>query len=160
MPFSPIQLGNPPSVMPFLPLWMGFGLASSDGSSAVSVTPTDLDIELLPEVLEIINEVGKTVDFITYPSQSFSVATGSRTDGTPVTYSRKIIPPYNFDQRMIDGDVIQYGDMQTGVAGQDLGFVPARGTHLEVDGVRWTIQKITPIMSGELTALYMIQLRQ
>jgi len=126
----------------------------------VSGTPTELDEELLDEVLEIIAEFGKTVTFWTYGSDDYSPTTGKRTTGDATQYNKKVIPPYEVALKYVDGDLIQMGDMLSGVAAKDIEFTPAKGMRVTIDGGIWVIQRVSPIYSGEWICVYLFQLRK
>jgi hypothetical protein len=121
---------------------------------------TELDIEAALAALELINENGKAAVFSNYTAATYSVSTGKVTAGSPATFNKKIIPPYPYEQKLVDGDVVRVDDMQTGVAASGLGFTPERlKTTVTIDNKIWTIVNIQPIYSGEDVALYLLQLR-
>lgn len=137
-------------------------IESVDTPSAptVSGTPTELDSEMLEEVDEIIAEFGKTVTFWVYGSEVYDPVTGKTSTGDATQYNKKVIPPYEVALRYVDGDLIQVGDMLTGVAAKDIEFTPAKGMKVTIDSAIWVIQRVAPIYSGEWIPLYLLQLRR
>jgi len=127
---------------------------------SVSGTATELDIEMLEDVFEIIAEVGKTVTFWIYPGETYSPATGTITPGDATQYNLKAIPPYSIDLKYVDGDLIKAGDMLSGVPAKDIAFAPAKGIKVTVDDAIWEIIQVAPIYSGEWICLYLFQLRK
>lgn len=121
---------------------------------------TALDIKLSPKVLSIINRLGKTAIFHNYTEEVYDPTVGERLQGNSTDYSQKVIPPYEFALKYIDGDIIKTGDMQTGIASSGLEFEPRQGMKVTIDDVIWQIIKTKPIYSGERIALYMLQLRK
>jgi len=132
----------------------------SPTAPTVSGTPTELDIELLEDVFDIIDEFGKTVTFWVYGSESYDPATGKNTTGDVTEYDKKVIPPYSVDLKYVNGDVIKAGDMLSGVPAKDIEFTPERGIKVSIDSGIWAIQRVSPIYSGEWIALYLFQLRK
>lgn len=129
-------------------------------SPYVPAAYTDLDIKLSPKVLAIINKLGKTAIFHNYTEEVYDPTVGERLQGNSTDYSQKIIPPYEYALKYIDGDIIKVGDMQTGVASSGLEFEPRQGMKITIDEVVWQIIKTKPIYTGERIALYMLQLRK
>lgn len=121
---------------------------------------TTLDIEAALAALELIDENGKAVSFVHNASATYSPSTGKVTGGSPAPFNKKIVPPYPYEQKLVDGDVIRVDDMRTGVAASGLGFTPERmKTTVTIDSRIWTVVNVQPIYSGEDVAMYLLQLR-
>lgn len=136
-------------------------VAGGSVSGVISANATELDEEFVPLALEMIEELGKTVEIKTYPGQQYDPTTGEATKGDYVRYVKKVIPPYPYDEKYIDGDLIKAGDLQTGIAGSGLGFTPEPGlTEIYIDTLRWSIVSMKPIYSGEQIAMFLLQLRR
>ena len=121
---------------------------------------TALDISLSPKVLDIIDRLGKTVVFHNYTEEVYDPTVGERIQGNSTDYSLKVIPPYEYALKYIDGDIIKIGDMQTGVPSSGLEFEPRQGMKVTIDEIVWQVIRTKPIYSGERIALYMLQLRK
>ncbi len=132
----------------------------SPTAPTVTGTPTELDTEMLEAVDEIIEELGKTVTFWLYGSQTYDPETGKRTTGDATQYNKKVIPPYEVALRYVDGDLIHAGDLLTGVPAKDIEFTPEKGTKVTIGSDVWVIVRVSPIYSGERIALYLLQLRR
>jgi hypothetical protein len=143
---------------------MSGGAVSSLGAyvpgAPVYGTETVLDKEILPEVVEILNEYGKILNYYMYPSYSYDETTGKGTEGASSIINAKSIPPYEVKLEYVDGDLVQVGDMLTGVAGLDIEFTPDLGIEVKFDGQTWRVVRYEPIYSGERIALYLFQLRK
>lgn len=126
----------------------------------VSGTPTELDEELLDDVYDLIDELGKTVTFWLYGSANYNPATGKQTTGDVSPYNKKVIPPYDVELKYVDGDVIRIGDMVSGLPAKNIQFTPERGIKVTIDSAVWEIQRVSPIYSGERICLYLMQLRK
>lgn len=126
----------------------------------ISGTPTELDTDLRNSVEEIIEELGKTVTFWIYGSESYDPTTGTNTPGDPTQYNKKVVPPYDVDLRYIDGDLVRAGDMLSAVAAKDIEFTPERGIRVTVDSEIWVIVAVKPIRSGEQICMYLLVLRK
>jgi hypothetical protein len=123
-------------------------------------TATELDLELLDDVEEIIEEFHKTVTFWVYPDEDYDPATGQATQGDPTQYSKQVIPPYQIDLKYVDGDVIQAGDLLTGVPAKNIEFEPARGMSVTIDSNIWSVERVQPLYASERIVLYLLQLRK
>jgi len=136
-------------------------VAGGSVSGVVSGYSTELDEEFVVLATEMIAEMGKTVVFRTYPDASYDAVEGVTTLGDMLSYTKKVMPPYAYKQKYIDGDVIQAGDMQTGIAGQGLEFTPEPGLiEIVIDEQTWNIVNMTPLYSGEQIAMFLLQLRK
>ena len=136
------------------------GGGSDPGTPTISAAQTILDKKILPKVVEILNKYGKIIDYYIFPDYTFDETTNSSTDGSQVIRNVKSIPPYEVEIKYVDGDLIQAGDLLTGVAGMDITFVPDNGIKARFDSVTWRIVRFAPIYSGERIALYLFQLRK
>ena len=133
-------------------------------TSPVSGTPTELDTELRQTVYELIDELGKTAMLVA-PDLTYDPQTGKKTEAEESQISLKMIPPYPYEEKFINGDTIRMGDMRTGIAaidsnGDSISFVPEAGYELRFDEDVWSILAVLPIYSGQLPCLYMMQLRK
>lgn len=141
-------------------LLTGGALESFDTNSiAVSSAETVLDKKLLPKIEKILNKLGKTLTFKTYPNAVEHDVEGTVELGGLVEYQRKAIPPYEVEEKHVNGDTILSGDMLTGIAGKDLEFMPVAGMTVVIDSIDWNIVRIKPVYSGEQIALFVVQLR-
>jgi len=132
----------------------------SPSAPTVSGTPTELDIELIDDVYDLINELGKTVTFWVYGSETYDPTTGKQSTGDATQYNKKVIPPYEVELKYVDGDFIRIGDMISGVPAKDIQFTPERGIKVTIDSAVWEIKRVSPIYSGERICLYLFQLRK
>ena len=91
-------------------------------------------------------------------TRTFDPVTGKNTDNN-ADVSVKITPPAPYDQRRIDGTIIQIGD-QWIIISSASGVVPRGTDFFIIGGSIWQVVTIQPIVSGEQTAAYQVQLRQ
>jgi hypothetical protein len=91
-------------------------------------------------------------------TRTYNPDTGKNTVSNTDT-SVKITPPSPYDQRRIDGTVIQLGDQQVIISTKS-GVVPKSADQFVIGGNVWQVVQVSPIVSGEQTAAYEIQLRQ
>jgi len=125
----------------------------------LSGTATELDTEVLADVLEVLNEYGKEAVFTAYPASAYDPTTGEGAPGAAWEYSHRIIPPDAVALQHVDGDTIQSGDMVTGVAASGIEFTPSTAVKVTIDSVMWSIVRVAPVYSGQRIALYVLQLR-
>ena len=114
---------------------------------------TVLDTKLLPIVLETIEKYGRTVT-VTIPANTKDWVTGV-VNTTTTNHVVKCSPPEPYNQRYVDGDLIQTGDMRTLFAASGLPFTPALGMKIG----KWTAVWIYEIVSGDLTCAWEVALR-
>jgi hypothetical protein len=120
--------------------------------------PGKLDGVMVPLAKNLIADFGGPVPY-TQVTETFDISTG-KTTKTEVVSSQSVTPPEPYKTGRIDGDVIRMGDMKTLIADSGLGFVPSMGDNLLYSGVEWQIVAVDPVYSGQLTAMYELQLRR
>jgi len=91
-------------------------------------------------------------------TRTYDPDTGKNTVSNADT-SITITPPSPYEQRRIDGTLIQLGDQRIMISSQS-GVVPQSADHFIIGGVTWQVVAVFPIVSGEQTAAYEVQLRQ
>ncbi len=109
-----------------------------------------------------INDKGKLVQFNNKTS-SYDPETDLTTFGPDDFKSLKIAPPARYTEEQITGEIIQQGDLRTSVAKIDVenaNFVIRKQMEITIDGDIWFIESFSPIYSGELIAMYILQLRK
>ncbi len=127
---------------------------------------TELDDELVPEVLALIDEFGMSVQFEVLTSQDYD-STTSHTVEVPTWVTRKIIPPDDVEIGQIDGDIIKEGDQVSYVAASGLTFTPLVNQLLDLNsqsgdddlGDVWTVVKVGPVRTGQSVAMYKLVMR-
>lgn len=120
---------------------------------------TELDDILLPEIEELIDEVGATVTI--YDVTKSGDPTQGRVTETPVgTRTPKASPPAPFKRELIDGDTIREGDVTIILAGKDLGFTPTIGWFCDIGSDKFKILGVHPIYSGASVCAYKLHLRK
>lgn len=122
---------------------------------------TRLDDIFLPLAKRLIDTFGKVVTLTTEPQGgNYNPKTGT-TDKIPGSSDLvKIIPPDKYQRTFIEGDLIEDGDLVTGMATLDAPKVPEKGMSIDLDGSVWRIVRVQPVYSGELIAFHELQLRQ
>ena len=109
-----------------------------------------------------INDKGKLVQFNNKTS-SYDPETDLTTFGPDDFKSLKISPPARYTEEQITGEIIQIGDLRTSIAKIDVenaNFVIRKQMEITIDGDIWFIESFSPIYSGELIAMYILQLRK
>lgn len=91
-------------------------------------------------------------------TRTYDVSTGKNAVSNSDT-SVTITPPAPYEQRRIDGTVIQLGDQRIMLSAKS-GIVPESTDFFIIGGQTWQVVAIFPIVSGEQTAAYEVQLRQ
>jgi hypothetical protein len=124
-----------------------------------TISLTDLDIELGPEVFEIIDEFGKTVMIQPRTRSDYDPATGKATITEELTFYPKVSPPAQFKQKYIDGTNVKVGDMYVILPTQGLTFTPAKDMSVTIDSVKYAVVILQPLYTGEAIAAWILQLR-
>lgn len=129
---------------------------------------TALDTELIPEIVDLVAEFGKTVTWRTYPSKTVTESTSEVTLNAPTDYSVKVTPPEMYqEQTSKDGRATMREGVKlllaSGAGTSDaLAFTPGRTIdtfqRVIVDSKTWTIAEIELIYSGDLVAAYEVKL--
>ena len=121
---------------------------------------TALDDKLVPKALTMITNFGKNATFKVIAGADYDPLTGEVSQDGTSNIVRKIIPPMTYERKFIDGEIVQDGDLMTGIAASGLTFTPTDGMTVSFDNTSWKIVNVQPVYSGELIALYELQLRQ
>lgn len=120
---------------------------------------TVLDDRLVPKTKEILDRLGKSMDLAVKDEGTYN-ANGSVTGQTESTQTVTASPPIEYTSRLIDGDVIKLGDVQVFVAALGLTLTPAEKMKVTFDGEDWRAVTVKKIYSGDLIALWELQLRR
>jgi len=121
---------------------------------------TALDDKLVPKTLDIINKVGRNMDFTLPLASSYDPVTGTGSESIVTKYTVKASPPIDFEQRYIDGDSVRRGDVRIILAAKGLPFTPVPDMKITFDGINFSTIAVLPIYSGELVAAYDLQARK
>lgn len=114
---------------------------------------------LVPKALALVNRLGKTVAFKVPASQTYNPATGVVTETGSTDVSAVVTPPSAYHVRLVDGDMIRQGDVKVSVPASGLSFTPVPGQKVVIDSKTWHVVAVRPVYTGELIALYELQLR-
>ncbi len=107
----------------------------------------------------LIERFGATASLETV-AKTDDLATGKVTESVSAN-SVKITPPEPFSVGLIDGTLIEAGDMTTLVAAQGLSAAPVGNRdRLVFANEAWQIVTVDPIYSGDSVAAYRVQLRR
>ncbi len=126
---------------------------------------TQLDIKIIPKVFKLIQKHGKTVEFVeTTGGGAYDPATRKTTNRNKKKHNVKVTPPDKYKEDEIDGDVIRRGDSRILVPSQGLLFEINEDTiqflRINYDTLGWEVKSYIPYYSGELIAVYELQLRR
>lgn len=93
-------------------------------------------------------------------ARSYDPATGKTAEIT-IDYAVTVSPPESFSEALIDGTLVEAGDMKALLAAKGAPVVPeVTGDLLLIDGTAWTVLRVEPVMSGREAALYSLHLRR
>jgi hypothetical protein len=120
--------------------------------------PTAFDQIFVPLATQLIDQTFGFDATHRRQTRTYDPATGKNTTSNSDT-TVKITPPNPYDQRRIDNTLIQQGDMMI-MMSSNSGIVPTLSDKFVIGAGTWQVVNIKPIVSGEQTAAYEIQLRQ
>ena len=132
--------------------------------------PTELDLDLVPEVQDIVDDLGKYAIYTKITKSGYDISEGSAST-SEVDYTVKVTPPDPFQIRYITGEVVESGMLEVLMAAQDLQFTPKLNDRLnfggDVDpdapvasGKDYRVTKVIPIYSGEQICAYVIRVAE
>lgn len=123
---------------------------------------TELDNELGPLALELIEEFGKLVQYTKVSEGEYDPETGSATpSGEPVDV-KAIVEDYDLQGSGAGfaAGLIETGDKKLTLAGASFDEEPTPSDIFGIDGEDFTILNVKNVYSGELVALYVCQARK
>lgn len=126
---------------------------------------TELDTELGPLAVELIDEYGKEVTYTLTASGEYDPETGAAAPAEDPFIIKAIVEDYSLQgsgQAFASG-LIEVGDKKFTIAAQSehmAGKTPTPSDTVEADGVTYTVQNVKAVYSGELVAIYEIQGRK
>lgn len=119
---------------------------------------TELDTELIPDITELMAELGKDAVFSIPASKSYNPRDGETDEGSITSTTWTVTPPVQTNM-YIDNDLKQGRLWRTFIGAEDITFTPTKGYDLTLDSVVWQIHAANPIYSGNLIAGYILMLR-
>lgn len=118
-----------------------------------------LDAELRQVALDLIDELGKTVQFRTVLA-SYEPTTGLTTESSEVFVDVKATPPAPKRLFLQDDDILVHGDLYFYIAAQGLTFTPYNGQIIKIESETMRIVSVDPIYSGEQVCIYGLRVTQ
>lgn len=120
---------------------------------------TELDLEIPGLAAEVINDFGKSIVYQRTPTDGsgYDPATGTiALVGEPVNI-KGIVEPYR-GQRLMAG-LVEASDLKITIAADGLpdGFLPTPEDIASFDGEDYKVKNVMPTYSGELVAIYELQ---
>ena len=120
---------------------------------------TELDLELGPEVVALLDEFGRDVSFDVV-SKTYDPTSGETTYGSEPPVVAKTTPPWPYGTAFGKGTAAVEGKATIIVAGLDIAFVPKLGIQATIDGLKWRVVGLTPISSGADNAAYLMDVER
>ena len=118
-----------------------------------------LDSTFRPLAVDLARQFGKTVTLVRVTGSTFDPSTGQTTETTDET-TFAAVPPQAFSFDRIDGSLVQSSDTLLGLPALSVPAAPTLEDKVKLDGHTWSIVQVQPTYSGELVALYQVQLRR
>lgn len=120
---------------------------------------TELDDDLVPEVLALIEELGKEVQIRT-STLTPNPATRAVVESNVQVVTRKVSPPSECKFTWRDGKLVKLGDCYVYVAASGLTIDPVQGSKVIFSDQTWTVVEQKPIRTGKLIAAYKLTLKR
>lgn len=124
---------------------------------------TELDAELIPLTLEVIEEYGKAFDYVITGESTYDPETQTNTPATTPLNDIKMAPPEDYSGFSVANGLAEAGDKKLYVPAayfNDIGKKPTPEDTCSFDEATWTVQRVKAYFSGELPCLYELQVRQ
>lgn len=124
---------------------------------------TELDAELIPLTLEVIEEFGKEFDYTLTGQSSYDPATQTNTPDKVELPAIKMAPPEDVGGYSVANGLAERGDKKLYVPAayfNDIGKKPTPEDFATFDGAAWTVKNVKTYFSGELPCLYELQVRK
>jgi hypothetical protein len=119
---------------------------------------TSLDQVFVPLATDLLSRFGSAATYRKV-TRTFDPVTRTNVTSNKNT-AIKIKPPEPYSVNRINDTTIQEGDLTTMISGEALSFVPSSKDFIVFLGTVWQIVRVMPIVSGDSTAAYELQLRQ
>ncbi len=118
---------------------------------------TSLDDDLVPAVLELVEELGAAATYV-------SISTAYDPATTDVNVARqnftiKVTPP-QAAKEFAEGESVEVQDLETIIAASGLLFTPKLGDKLIFQGATYAVVGVPPIYSGDSICAYTLRLRR
>lgn len=122
---------------------------------------TELDAELGPLAVEVIDEYGKAVEYWLVEGTGYNTGTGQAGGAETPVPGVKVAPPEDYAARTVAGSagLIERGDKKLTTAALYFPEAPTNGDKCRFDGTTYYVQDVQTVYSGELPCLYILQVR-
>lgn len=124
---------------------------------------TELDAELIPLTLEVIEEYGKEFDYTLTGQSNYDPQTQTNTPDTVPLEAIKTAPPEDYSGYSIANGLAEAGDKKLLVPAayfNDINREPTPEDLAAFDGAIWTVKAVKTYFSGELPCLYELRVRK
>lgn len=124
---------------------------------------TELDAELIPLTLEVIEEYGKEFDYTLTGQSNYDPATQTNTPDTLPLEAIKMAPPEDYSGYSIANGLAEAGDKKILVPAayfNDIDKTPTPEDLAAFDEAVWTVKAVKTYFSGELPCLYELRVRK
>lgn len=120
---------------------------------------TEIDDIALPEVKSIIETYGQSRTFTISTPGAYDPTTGTVSGPTTASHTVMSSPPFRFDMKYIDQDLIRTSDFRMLLYADGLPFTPVLNMQTTIFGFVHSAIRVTPIYSGESIAAWDLQFR-
>ena len=107
------------------------------------------------KIEQIINKLGRDADFVLV-DRSYSPQTGRTEIVSSTTYTRRIVPPYDYSQAFGGKNTDHSSKAKIAVSTKDLPFIPFPGIDVVFDGSRWEVLEVEPISGPDSILMYIL----
>lgn len=118
---------------------------------------TSLDDDLVPAVLELVDELGAAATYVSiqteYDPATTDVAVARQ------NFTIKMTPP-QAAKEFAEGETFGVRDLETIIAASGLEFTPKLGDKVTFQGTTYAVVGVPPIYSGDSICAYTLRLRR
>lgn len=119
---------------------------------------TKLDDKLLPAILKLATDLGKSTT-VTTESLTYNPSTGASSRSTTNYTNQKLLGLKPVSQTYLDRGLAEDGDSEGLWAASGLSFTPALGVRVAFGGKTYTTTLVESIHSGDSVCAYKVVLR-
>lgn len=123
---------------------------------------TPLDTKINPKIFRQFNKYGRQFTIRTYPSPSVDTAEASVELGSPTDTVVMGFGPFNYSNRLVDGELIRKSDCYIIISGETLtidGPETVNGAEVVLGSTTYKVVNRTQVPAGEDLTVIELQLR-
>lgn len=119
-----------------------------------------LDSKLRAAAVKAVAKAPKSYVFVALGTQTYDPTTGLTTEASPTNHAVTASPPFDYDRRFVDGDVIRAGDCYVIVPAQGHTVTPVPGMKVTFDSKSFDVVAVRRYEGASSVIAWEVQLRR